>query len=537
VNDNERDNLSEDPFIVLENTKLAKLRARAEQAIAAHSASLKVAANAGWPDDLTEEAEQSLVVADTIHQEINAEVKLLDEHITTRYGVSLADFDKKKEPKFDSSFWKAELNKVKTTGFLEEALEQGLDTLLAKFPPKWLKTQYELSRVELDRRNTMPFILIGNARQESIAAAHPLGYALFLTDLFLKKNPEIEIYDAALLVPMVAALCDRLDGIHAVKGGDDKLRKMLRGPSGEFRGRLYELLVAGRAAQKGQDVQFVEVGNEASPDLRINDLGIPLVIECKFQSQWSQTEEIEIRLIKTIFESLCSEYARKGMTTALELTLVARVTDVNAEEVLETARLQLDSFVPFGKRDTAWGTLEVFATDPIVEWDKPTRLYSPNYLLNVFDWNIDDRWDGICVWVQDAKNFITQRARLPFCLKWRLTHKADEWSKARDVMRSLQEAANQVPVGEGGCLYVGFEDSHRSALADLRTKRNIERMPQFYHRKRGANIMHLVLNRLYPRSLEDGNPDLIESCIPASSGEADEWPEFLPTTVFVPEPA
>jgi hypothetical protein len=530
----ERVHLSEDEERAI--ARLSGLQASAEMAISAHSAALKAAAKAGWPDGLTEAAERSLATADAIHSQIQKELDLLDKAIIQKLGISLADLDKKAGPRFDSSFWKSELATTKSTGFLEDALEQGLDRLFARFSPKWLNRQFALSQKELDRRNAMPFMLIGNARQETISGPHPLGYALFLADLFLNNKPEIEVYDAALLVPMIAALCDRMEGIGAVRGGNDKLQELLRSPSGEFRGRLYELLVAGRVAQKGHDVQFVEPGPEVSPDLRINDLGIPLVIECKFQSQWSETEQIEISLVKTVFDSLCSEYVQHGMTAALDLTFVARVRDINAETVLADARLQLDTLVPYGTRDCIWGTLDVLPIDPVVEWSTPTRLYSPNYLSHVFHWDIDDKWDGICATVQDNKTFVTQRAKLPFCLKWRLTHRADEWSKARDIMRSLQEAANQVPVGEVGCLYVGFEDSHRSALADLRTRRNIERMPSFYHRKRGANIAHLLLTRLYPRALEDGTPDLIESCIPASQGEADEWPDFLPTTVFVPEP-
>jgi hypothetical protein len=224
------------------------------------------------------------------------------------------------------------------------------------------------------------------------------------------------------------------------------------------------------------------------------------------------------------------------MTAAVELTFISRISDVSPEMVLRDTKMQLDSLVPYGKRDATWGTCQVLPLEPEVEWNDLTRLYSPHYLSRVFGWTVDSDWDGICAIVQDKSALITQRARLPFCVKWRLLHKADEWAKARDVMRSLQEAANQVPVGEMGCLYVGFEDSHRGALADLRTRRNIERLPNFYHRKRGANIAHLLLNRLYPRALGDGKPDLVESCIPASQGQADEWPDFLPTTVFVPEP-
>lgn len=342
---------------------------------------------------------------------------------------------------------------------------------------------------------------------------------------------EIVGRDLPVTSPAHAVIKDAGLEIARIQGILTNLLQMAHPHRTEFRSSDLSTTVEG-----GHDVQFVEPGPEVSPDLRIDDLGIPFVIECKFQSRWSQTEEIEISLVKTVFDSLCSEYAQHGMTAALDLTLVARVCDINAESVLEDAGLQLDTLVPYGTRNCTWGTLRVLPVDPVVEWSKPTRLYSPNYLSHVFHWNIDDQWDGICATVQDEKNLVTQRARLPFCLKWRLTHRADEWSKARDVMRSLQEAANQVPVGEVGCLYVGFEDSHRSALADLRTRRNIERMPNFYHRKRGANIAHLLLTRLYPRALEDGKPDLVESCISASRGEADEWPDFLPTTVFVPEP-
>jgi len=532
----ENEHSAKDAEFAAAHAKLAELQARAGASVAAHSAALKMAAKAGWPDDLTEAAERSLAAAEALHREAHGELEALDKYIIQKYGVSLSELDKKTGPKFDSSFWKSEITTTKTTGFLEEALERGLDKLLTQLSPHWLKRQYALAQAELNRRNAMPFMLIGNARQEGITSPHYLGYALFLTDLFLNKKPEIEVYDAALLIPMIAALCDRLDGIHAVKGGKENLQEMLRKPNGEFRGKLYELLVAGRAAQKGYDVEFIATGPEVSPDLRIHNLGVPLVIECKFQSQWSETEQKEIGALRAIFDSLCEEYVRHGMTAAVELTFVTRIADVRPELVLRDTKVQLDSLIPYGKCDAEWGTFEVLPLDPEVEWNEPTRLFSPNYLSHVFRWNADEQWDGICASVQDKGSLVTQRARLPFCVKWRLVHKADEWAKARDVMRSLQEAANQVPVGEIGCLYVGFEDSHRGALADLRTRRNIDRLPNFHHRKRGANIAHLLLNRLYPRALGDGKPDLVESCIPVSQGQADEWPDFLPTTVFVPEP-
>ncbi len=534
------DQLKDDKELAAANARLTLLQTRVRAAIADHSAALKTAAKAGWPDDLTGAAEKSLLVADAIHQEIKTELSRVEKYFASDYGISLKDLDQETRTRFDSRFWKSEIAGIETTGMVEDSLAHGLDALLARIQPKWLRAQYRLSEKELERRNAMPFILIGNSRHEAVAGPHPLGYALFLTDLFVNDRPQIEIYDAAVFVPLIAALCDRLQGIDAVAGGREKFREMLRRPSTEFAGRIYELLVAGRAAEKGRDVQFVEPGPEASPDLRINDLDMPLVIECKFQSQWSETERAEIDVIQKVFNTLCAEYVPKGMVAVLELIFTSRIRDVNCVEVLGDIRQQLDSLVPFGHRDCRWGTLDVLSIGADVEWRQLTRLYSPNFLSHVFQWDSEKTlWDGICASVLDTKTLVTQRARLPFGLKWRLSNRADEWSKARDVMRSLQEAANQIPVGEGGCLYVGFEDSHRSALADLRTKRIIEKLPDFYHRKRGANIQYLLVTRLYPRVLGDGKPDLIESCIPVSAGDADDdtWPSLFPTTVFVPEPS
>jgi hypothetical protein len=529
--------LARDEKMLAAQMRVDELRPKMKAAIADHTAKLKTAAANNWPEDLVQEAERSFQAADLIRANIHAEVELIRKHLVEEYGISLEDLEGGKVPEFDSSFWKKDISATETTHIIEDSLARGFSRLLDLFPPAWVNRQYRLSQAELERRNAMPFVLLGSSRASEIIGAHPLGYAIFLTQLFLDKRPEIEVYDAAFLLPLIAAMCDRLNGIVNVKGGREKLLAMSRAPGGEFNGRAFELLVAGRAAEMGRDVEFVITGSEASPDLRINDLEIPLVVECKFQSRWSKTELAEIELFQTVFANLSSEYAQSGMPAALEIIVTAQVTNVKADEMLRDLRDQFNSLIPFGSRTCNWGTFRVEALNAEVDWRQPTRLYSPNYLAHVFRWEPETGdWDGICATVADATTLVTQRARLPFGIKWRLAHPADERSKARDVMRSLQEAANQVPVGEAGCLYVAFEDSHREALADMRTRRIIERLPAFYHRKRGANIQFLVVCRLYPKALGDGKADLIESVIPASLGDADDtWPSSMPVAVFTPK--
>jgi hypothetical protein len=62
----------------------------------------------------------------------------------------------------------------------------------------------------------MPFILVGSARHKLITGPHPFAYALFLTDLFRNKRPEVEVYDGAFFIPVVAASC--LIGTNRITG-------------------------------------------------------------------------------------------------------------------------------------------------------------------------------------------------------------------------------------------------------------------------------------------------------------------------------
>jgi len=68
--------LGEDEELAI--ARLSELQARAENAVSAHSAALKAAAKAGWPDDLTEAAERSLATADEIHRQMQKELDLLE---------------------------------------------------------------------------------------------------------------------------------------------------------------------------------------------------------------------------------------------------------------------------------------------------------------------------------------------------------------------------------------------------------------------------------------------------------------------------
>ena len=112
---------------------------------------------------------------------------------------------------------------------------------------------------------------------------HPYAYALLLAEDCLAKKDAYDIYQGSLLVPCIPALSEHIDAIHHVRRGVLKLEELPQSPPEETLSRIFELLVAGRAAEMGRDVELLEASSTNTPDLRIHDLPFPAVAECKKQ--------------------------------------------------------------------------------------------------------------------------------------------------------------------------------------------------------------------------------------------------------------
>lgn len=85
-----------------------------------------------------------------------------------------------------------------------------------------------------------------------------------------------------------------------------------------------------------------------------------------------------------------------------------------------------------------------------------------------------------------------------------------------------------------GIIYLSYEEGARAEVADARTS-EIQSASQEWHHKWGRSLALVLVDRLYPRPLWDGRPDLIENMIILASGSADSTlVDEFPTKVFVP---
>ena len=165
-----------------------------------------------------------------------------------------------------------------------------------------------------------------------------------------------------------------------------------------------------------------------------------------------------------------------------------------------------------------------------------TRLYSPEFLERVFGTDLEmDEFDGICAVVDNDRVPEVERAELPLLLKWTSNSPAALERKLQSIKNLWVEAADQIPTGEMGLIYLAYEEGHRPSLADARTDAIRELANTIYFNRRAIAVPMTVISRLYPNVVHEGRPDFIESTIPMAEAGWDNfvfWTQEMPTSVF-----
>lgn len=519
--------------------RLSELQAQIGAKIHLHSQLLKDADKGGWEKSTTDHSSAVLDEIGSLKQELNELLGFIEEQLA-KDGFVLPV-----EPKITldepARWWKKDLGNadVPIMGWIEDSLQADLEQLIDRLPPSWWRMQQKLREAASYARLHESIALYGGVSGNSSAQqVHRYAYALMLARDLMEKWEQYDIYEGALLVPFIGALCTLLEPLREVKGGYEKLDQLRRAPSEEVDSRLYEIIVAARCASLGREVEFLDTGTNPTPDLRIHDIGFPAVVECKMQSRLSNHERQEFETVQRAFSALIIRREHLGLVGTLTITSNRRLEEVGDAALIEAAMRCTSGINPYRTIEEDWGLVSFAPLEPSLELAGPTRIYSPEFLEQVFDWSLENaQYDGICAIVKNNQTRMVGRAELPFCLRWAVEHEGALTRKARLLASNLSEAFSQIPVGEAGLVYLAYEETHRTPVADHRTQRFLDMIAEWKVRKRGINPQLIVLNRLYPIPLHDGRPNLIESAIPSGFTGENVWAGIMPMMVFISKAA
>ena len=440
-------------------------------------------------------------------------------------------------PTYEDRYWRKDVLGVQPTGDLDSSAAAGLEALTALVDPAWLADQAQRGHRLSDDFQTLPLHLVGSVRLNP-SAQRPQRFAqmLLVARDHLNKVNTLDFFGTPTFVAEVAALGTRLDAIRDL--GPEATTKLRRLPSltdDEVSSTIYELLVGTAGVIKGLSLEMLPTDGVAkTPDLTDSTA-------LAFQPASSARGD-----------SICPDMSLgkrntyRRWTDAIGPALAETHSSVEASFTAEPLSLTAREFSAFvtpllfrgSERrvsEAPWGTvaIETLPYTLDIPW---TRTYAPNFLSAVFGWHPDDgEWDGLSCQVDPMPSIMVRRVKNPRCLKWVTRSATATLKKSRSITSLWGRAIQQLPTGELGFVYIAYPEGHRGEVADARTREILEACQRWKHRW-SISVGATVVNRLYPRTLSVGMPDLIESTIPIVAEGDEHFLRMLPNCVFVPPP-
>jgi hypothetical protein len=429
---------------------------------------------------------------------------------------------------------------VGITGFVDTHVGEAVEALTAIIPSGWLAQQPDIQhRIDSLISGKECLSIVKGLRPESeFSALHRLRQMVRTAEDYRTECPTYDHFAGATLVPQLVQLGSRLKYLDDVGGDvDARLRRLWEGMGDSTDATVFELLVAAGCVKCGRNVEFMPETHEKSPDIRCHD-PFPMVIECKRKRALKNYELAEEAAMRSLFLELETQASRKGLFGRFDLRLNIEASKAPKAEIITCMVSQ--RLAPHPERQVAypWGSVAYYQLPRRIAMPT-TRLYSPNMLMAAFGWNSDlPEWDGIVCRVVGAGQAWVDEIRNPFALVWSNSSSTALKKRAWSPLDLFGDAINQIPPGEYGIIYLAYHEGTRAEIADRRIKTFFDRMPE-WDQPASICVPISFLVRLYPRPLDHGNPDLIESTVRLCSalyGEPSLFDDF-PSSIFTESPS
>jgi hypothetical protein len=473
--------------------------------------------------------------ANELHEKFSAAVKELQDVVGIPEEV-FEELERAQLPPLEQRYWHNEVLAVSPTGDLDAHATAGLEALRALVDTSWLKQEaQEPYRLDDAFRESPLHFVSGIRLAPAVSRPQRFAQMLLVSTDHLNKHAGLDFFEAPMLISEVAALGNRLDEVRAL--GPEATKKLQRLPlmtDDEVASTVYELLVGTASVRMGLDVEMVGThGSRKTPDFRVHNMRVPTSVECKRRLGLSKYELEEAAYVQRFYEALRQELRRRH--ASVEVRFRAEVSTIPIAEFCSAVVPQLDGTLDRREVTMPWGEIAVEVL-PYTKEISRTRLFAPDFLSAAFGWMVDDlRWDGISCEVDAPDTLLVHRVRNPRCLKWVSCSETATMKKSRGVTTLWARATQQIPAGDFGCIYIAYPEGNRSDVADARTHEVMEASKRWTHRW-SVNIGLTIVNRLYPRAMGVGAPDLIESALPLTSDGDSFLLGILPMCVFVPPP-
>lgn len=457
------------------------------------------------------------------------------------FGITdeiLDAIERSQKPRLEDRYWREQMADVQTTGSIDELLTGTLEVLSGLVHPSWLAAEAQKPHRLDELYLSSPLQLVGSQRLGDCRCG-PQRFAkmLLVCRDHLEQHEYFDFHEAPLLISEAVMLGSQLDEIqHLGAEATSKLKSLSKCDDDAFESTIYELLVGAGCIRSGLDVEMLTTKhgmNGKSPDFRVRGLGPPIVIECKRRRLENHVLS-EGQKACLLYQAIRGDLQWACAHVAVDFTVP--IDDVSSDEFRRdvNAILREDDFDMV--RDLRWGRLRCSQSERRIDVSR-TRLYAPNFLEQVFGWSQEyNEWDGLICEVEPPRRVLIERANTPICMKWRSSSPDLAVKKARGLTSMWGDAIKQIPPGEMGIIYIAYTESARPDIADSRTRNIMETSKEKWNHQASITVPLVVVNRLYPRALGVGVPDLIENSLPMYTGNDPHMVATFPSNIFTVAP-
>lgn len=330
------------------------------------------------------------------------------------------------------------------------------------------------------------------------------GWYLFLADAFLDHQWNYEPIYGSRVVPVLAAIGRHLPVLGTVDGLGDRVRRMVGPDRRQPNGGLFELLVAAAYRRAGADVSFrpERPGLAKTHDMDVTMAGRILAVECK-RLETGEYGERERARMRKLWGPVSDGFGKLGRSVLGDVDFRIPVVDVPADYLAEKAREWLatgGSQVEW-EDDIARGALRELDLRPLQEALLKNDILTAGTRMQEL---LSGRYERHANYLQAVRTRHGVSPRhmgecdLAVMLRWKSSSAAAIDAKARDVLKRLADANDQLPTDAPGIVHIGFEAVDGDDVERIRFEKILASTERFD--PKGKPLEYVYCHYLVPES-------------------------------------
>ena len=310
----------------------------------------------------------------------------------------------------------------------------------------------------------------------------PMGWYLYLALAALNRPFKYEPREGCRIIPILKHFGMHLTRLKAIKGVDQRIKRLLAPDTKQPDPVLFELLVALHWKINGfENVEFLaETADSKTPDLMASNGADEWFIECKRLDRYSQYTQKERAKWRSMWTLLSDHLALVGQSTLLDIEFHVELHTL-PDDYLATQLPGKLRLVQPPAHIISDDTMDVTALPiPYAATNRHLDSYRVRCPSDQFDELLAGQRDpnrGFSAVVAghfrefDSATFLDQLSYAA-AARWHCDAPAAVLAKARHVRSRLAQAIDQLPTGGKGAVHIGLETADGAMVEEARFIRN-----------------------------------------------------------------